>query len=660
MAEPAPPADWAVPAARLRFRLARDKESAWPAAAASCPLSTGASAPEQTRVTVTGPDGRPVPSAVLWARRGQPVSILFETASGATSYYAYVSAASNPPPRDWRPKAGVILETRRQDRPAFDSRAQFESAWMAATGTYGRGIRSEIFEGVHPYGPPEHFLARFDAWFNVGQAGDYGFATVSDDASFMAIDDKPAAEWPGIHSTDGGRYGEKKTQIPLTPGLHHLRYEVAQGENVYAAIASWRKPGRRYFEVMQPADFEPLARFACQSAEAPAGRPPPAHFEWRLALSARLDDALLAMVAFRALPPPGATCRWTFGDGTSAEGAAPEHAFIGPGFRTVRLEMRLPGQPPAALEQPVDVQPLWRQAEDCPDSALFPIREALQARPADSFTTAELEIAALFAKRVGDPVWLDQLAAECLRRRAGFSGSFRPLLHAMGVNARQALFRKYDMADALFTLALALTNSPDAAASEARLRLDQAENTLNGLGQADAAERQLSVIPDAPLTVAERRRRHLLAAEAALALGRREESQRLTRAEPPVEAGAPGDIHRQARLLTAADLVRREEWNAAADQLNAILADFPMERFKGETVLLLMAAEAGRGETGPALRRGERLLQVDLLDDTRAQLLLKLARLYRIAGKTAAAKDCSDQLKRDFPYSEAAARANGG
>jgi TolA-binding protein len=655
-AEPALPAPWAVPEARLRLRLERDREGAWPAAAALCPLSAGSIPPENAALRVTDAAGRPVPSSVLWARQGQPLALLFETASQATSYYAYVSAGSNAP-ADWRPQAGILLETRTQDRPAFDSRAQFDSAWTGATGVWGRGIRIEIFEGIHPFGPPEHFLGRFDAWFRTAQAGEYGFATLSDDASFVSVDGKPVAEWPGIHGTDGGRLGEKKGSITLAPGLHHLRYEVAQGESLYAAVASWKKPGKRYFEVMQPADFEPLARFSCQAAEQVPGTPAPAHFEWRIARSARLDDALMVMPAFRALVPPDAACRWEFGDGTSAEGPAPEHAYIGAGPRTVVLEVRRTNQPPARQEQVVDVQALWRQAEECPDSALSPIRESLQARAIQSLSQTELETACLFVRRLGDPVWLDQLAGECLRRQPRFPDAFRSVLHAMGQNARQALFRKYEEADRLFTLALTLTNAADGAAAEARLRLDQAENRLNGQGQPDSAGRLIAAIPDDPLDAAARRRKILLAVDADLALGRRDEALRLARTVPPVETGVMGDVHRQARLLTAADYVRREEWSAAADHLAAILTDFPMERFNGETVLLLMDAQAGRGETGPALKNGERLLQVDLLDDTRARLLLKLVRLYKAAGQADAAARCREQLKRDYPYSEAAALA---
>jgi tetratricopeptide (TPR) repeat protein len=425
-------------------------------------------------------------------------------------------------------------------------------------------------------------------------------------------------------------------------------------------VASWQKPGKRHFAVMQPADFEPLARFDCKAAETPAGTPPPAHFDWAISRSARMEESLLTQVSFRALIPPGATCRWDFGDGTTGEGASPDHAYVGAGTRRVRLDLSAPGHPPARLEQAVQVHPVWRQTEECPDSALFPIREALQARPAATFSTTELETTALFARRLGDPVWLDQLAADCLRRQTGFSSAFRPILHAMGVNARQALFRKYAEAEALFRLALALTNSPDGAAGDARIRLDQAENRLNGLGQAESAEKLLESIPDDVLESPNRRRKHLLRVDAALALGRREDALRMARAEPPVETGSMGDIHRQSRLLTAADYVRREEWNAAADLLAAVFNDFPLERFNGETVLLLMAAEAGRGEQGPALKRGERLLQADLLDDTRARLLLKLMPLYKAAGNRDAAERCREQLKRDFPYSEAAALSGAG
>ncbi|MFO7536018.1 MAG: PKD domain-containing protein [Kiritimatiellia bacterium] len=649
------PPSWAIPSSRLRLRLCRTSDSAWPANAGVATLAAGALDPEKTGFTVTTPQGQPVPSSLLWARKGQPLLLTFDTSSGATSYYAYAIENTTPPDANaWRPKAGVLLETRTLNQPAFDSRAQFESAWNATTGTFGRSFRADIFDGTHPHGPPEQLLARYEAWFQADQAGDYGFATLSDDASFVAVDGKPVTEWPGIHRADAGRNGEKNGTLRLEPGLHHLRYDLAQGDGLLAAVASWRPPGAKYYRVMQPSNFTALARFSSCAAEAPPAAPT-AHFEWRVDRSARLGPVSLIGVSFRAMPLAGASYSWTFGDGTRGEGESLEHVFIQPGTRPVRLEVRSPGTPPITLEQPVEVHPLWRQIEECPDSALFPLKAAVQARAMPSLTPAELEAVARFADLLGDRVWLEQTGRECLRRQASFAPDFAPVIFAMAATFRHALFRNYTDAETMFELARKTAAGPESGALNARIALARAENCLNGRQDASAAKTLLEALREEGLGDSQKRRRNLLLADAHLALGSPDKARAIVRALKPMETGPLAGVRLQARLITAADLVRRNEWNDAADRLESILNDFPEERFKTETGLLLMDAYSGRGEHLPSLALGDRLLQVESLDDARARLLLRLANLRRDMGDPVASARYRERLKAEFPYSEAAA-----
>jgi hypothetical protein len=652
-AEPAP---WTVPTSRLRLHLELEPVSPWPATAAQCQLSPGTVPPEQAKVTVTRTDGTPVSSSVLWARQGQPLTLVFDTASGATSLFAYVETGPEPAAGAWRPQAGVLLETRLLDRPAFESRAQFDAAWAGSTGIYGRSFSPDIFEGVHPHGPAVNFLGRYEAWFRIDKAGEYAFATLSDDASFLSIDGKPVAEWPGIHGTDAGRYAEKRGQLPLEPGLHLLRYDLAQNGGLMTAVASWRKPGMRHFEVMPPQAFAPVARFVCQAADAPAGAPAPAHFDWRLTRSVRLDRALVAGAAFRAMPVPDATYDWSFGDGTHGEGDAPEHAYIGPGRRLVRLEVRPARGSPVVLEQPVDIFPVWRQVEECPDSALVPLKDAVWRRkPFGSLSMPELETVVIFANALGDRILLNEVGSECLIRKTGFLPGFSPYLYEIGLTFRHPEYKKYVDADAMFSLALAHVDGPETNAWRARITVTQAETRLNGLRNPESARAALDTLRDDTLDGFSRRQKHLLTADALMSQGRKDEALRLCRSLPPSETGTLAAIHLQSRLTAAADYVRREEWEAAVDMLESIMTDFPSVRFGGNAGLLLMDARAGRGSMIPAIVLGERLLNADLLDDARAGLLLRLSRLHRTLGDKAAAARYRDMLKKEFPYSEASA-----
>jgi hypothetical protein len=355
------------------------------------------------------------------------------------------------------------------------------------------------------------------------------------------------------------------------------------------------------------------------------------------------------------MPLAGASYSWSFGDGTRGEGESIEHVFIQPGTRPVRLEARSPGKPPLTLEQSVDAHPLWEQIEECPDSALFPLKEAVQARALPALAPAELESVARFADLLGDRVWLEQAGRECLRRQAGFAPDFAPVLFAMAATFRHPLFRNYDDAETMFELARKTASGPESGALTARIDLARAENSLNGRRDAPAAKTLLESLREEGLDESQKRRRNLLLAEAHLALGGPDKARAIIRALKPVETGPLAGVRLQARLVTAADLVRRKEWNDAAERLESILNDFPEERFKPETGLLLMDAYAGRGESLPALALGDRLLQVEALDDARARLLLRLANLHRGRGDPAASERFRARLKKEFPYSEAAA-----
>ncbi len=649
-------ASWAVPSARLRLTLDLETGTPWPAIAGQASVCAGALNPEKTRITVVAPDGRTLNSSILWARAGQPLLLAFDTASGITSCTAYLEAGSPRARNAWLPQAGILLETRSLDRPAFDSRADFDKAWNAASRIWGRSFRNQVFDGIHPHGPGERVLARYEGWFRVKEPGNHAFATLSDDASFFDVDSRPVAEWPGIHSAAGGRYGEKKGSLNLQPGVHRFRYDYAQDGGVMTALASWKPPGQKHFVLMPPESFPPIARFSCRAAESAPNRPT-AHFGWRVARSIRLDQAVLVAIAFRAMPVAEAAYAWKFGDGTRAEGESVEHVYIGPSPRQVRLEMRSPKAATLAITQSVDAHPAWWQIEECPDSALAPLRAAVQSRNPASLSLPELEITAAFASALKDRGWLDQAGSECLRRNTGFSPSFAPVLVEIGLNFRHALFRKYAESDAMLGLALTAASRLDDAALGARITLALVENRLNGLRRPESALRLLNDLQEEGLDAPASRQKKLLTVDTLMALGRPEEARRLGRALPPVEIGSMGTLHRQARLATAADFVRRAEWDAAVDRLLGIMRDFPTERFSGGTGLLLMDALAGRNETAPALALGERLLHAEILDDDRANVLLRLSRLHRARGETSSADHYRDRLKNEFPYSEAAAAA---
>lgn len=86
--------------------------------------------------------------------------------------------------------------------------------------------------------PKRYFSAAWAGWIRIDRAGDYGFATKSDDGSSLFIDQEKIVENGGIH-------GARKVSATrfLTRGLHAIKILYLQGAGVYELDVSWTPPG---------------------------------------------------------------------------------------------------------------------------------------------------------------------------------------------------------------------------------------------------------------------------------------------------------------------------------------------------------------------------------------------------------------------------------
>ncbi len=87
----------------------------------------------------------------------------------------------------------------------------------------------------------DHFSVEYFGHIYCPENGTYTFATDSDDASVLLIDDEEVASWYGGHGMEGG-WSHSGT-IYLNTGYHKFRYLMQEWEGGAAAAVGWEIPG---------------------------------------------------------------------------------------------------------------------------------------------------------------------------------------------------------------------------------------------------------------------------------------------------------------------------------------------------------------------------------------------------------------------------------
>ena len=615
----------------------------------------------EAEVRVATRSGEAVRSWVVDAASHSPLDILFECPDPSAEYVVEVTGAKSGAPF-FAPDlpCGLFLETREfpADLSAVDSLAQARAAWDRGTPRFGRSLSDRIFTGIHPHGRNQALLARFSGIFKVEKQGQHGFAVLTDDASFLQIDGRPVAEWPGWHANGGsGIHGEHSGTIELSAGEHRIELLNCQNDGGFNVVAAWRPPDAANFAVMPAEVFTQPARFEVAGV---AGEGAEAAFSWEITEHAIAQGHPLVGVCFRALwdgeGAGGAQCRWRFDDGGVAEGRDVTHVFSSLGKAMVHLEVASPRE--AATERAVAVHPRWTQRHEGPDDVYARLRDTI--RGAGMALLAPSALARLVALTLvtGDEDWLCEIASVCHGRLAEFSAAEAEALFQLGLFVQKPCMREYRMVPDFWRSILAIDPAPDAA-TLALVRLHLASFTIHSGGSLEEAERLLVSIPDKDLSGSDARLKLIFNADIRAMRGDREAAKVLYR-----QAGGVVDaddtayqVRRLARLENARSYLRAREFDAAERVAREIEWERPLERMGLETGLIFIAAWRGRGETPFAITGCRRLLVAVPDDPRRPELLYESSKLFDSQGLREESRKCLEELFRDYPYSEQAALA---
>jgi tetratricopeptide (TPR) repeat protein len=286
--------------------------------------------------------GAEVPTKVLSVGPGELAHVVFER-KGAGPHFIYWNHPKAPAPRDWTPPAGVLLEVRGYPGEEIKSLKEWRKAWAAGKPRQGLDFVPNIFFGYNPFGDPENILTHFVGHLRCPAAGEYTFATDSDDASFLLIDGKLVTEWPGNHGACG--LATHSGRAKLAAGTHVIEYCHAQGGGDMRINAAWAPPGAEDPKVIPPEAFVPLEAAKVKALETPAKALVPDFLPvnaGEAVLNPEGDEYIIRM-HFENLADEETlkdwTCRWFFGDGTTSDAPSPDHVYLVPGDYSVTLKM---------------------------------------------------------------------------------------------------------------------------------------------------------------------------------------------------------------------------------------------------------------------------------------------------------------------------------
>ncbi len=643
--------------APARLRVERAADTPWPANVGA--VEVWPTLMSAGKFSVATADGKPVQAQTVWTASGEPALIRFNTTSRATTYYFSFDTNAVPAPGPWQPEAGVLLETRSCLEQPINTREQVNRLVNASGPVYGRSLVPQIFLGRNPQGPSAYYVALFSGWFNAPQAGEYAFATVSTDASYLQIDGRPVAEWLGRHDPHGGRRGEHGGRIQLKPGVHHIDYVQVQFDGPPAAVAAWKRPGQERFEVMSASAFLPVARFRATGFESAPSGPAQLYFEWQTQDHCRLGDALAVRVRLRVVDNgQGRTYRWHFDDGDGAAGPSVQHFFPQAGLREVALQAWDKNACVASNTVRIRVNPNWLQHEDWRPDVFDEAKRDFLRRDLARTPARDLAEILELADLADDPPLLRRAGEMFLQRQEEFSTAAGAVtFYRLGLLFQHQGDEGDRLAEQALRLALAPKRTVPLVNDKAKLRL--ADLLIQCAGKLDEAEQLLGSVSGNELTADERRLRRLLQGDLLLARGQVEEARRqyVAVGEVPNRAGGRFGVGRAARLEGASISLQRGEFEEAQRALDLLAFDLPLERMSLETGLLRVRLSLKRKEFQRAFTRCQALLHVAEGDPQKSGVLYGLLEAGLALGKTDEAQRALNRLLQEFPYSEAAAQA---
>ncbi len=632
----APPQPWFDASWRYRVELTSEKgegDVAW------VTVALGDRAASDGRdLRLVDADGRSRPFEVLHHDAGFTTTLRFfvepHKAANTWLYYGNAKAPSSKAfdsrlpaadpalpgalPRPWQAQRGVLLRTyHRKDAPHAEKLETIRQR-IAAASQQGAGYRPNgISDGFNPFGQSDNYLSYYEGWLRIETAGEYAFATVSDDGSWVVINDQEVVAWPGAHGIGGGERGEHHGLITLQRGVARVRYYHEEGNGGQMAYLAWRPPGAERVIPIPANQWLSVRSAKVGRHEARQGHVL-AVADVTIANTYWIADsqdrqATLVRCVSHSVAREGKirNVRWTFGDGLSAEAngqGAVEHVF----FRLGRPSVTLTVTDEKGRSDSVTMHPRIFQVDVVEQAFAYGDRGTYAKAAADyevmAMAKEDLRMYAAF--------WRDlEVAGQEVRAARAFVGRFGDDagVGELARSAAEAALKPeaYDPKAAAALLTKAMEQA-DNLRQKVLLMLRLAEVSAWDMGQYQIAATHLTTARQmlarrAHEGAAVLERRAIIGqGDVAMLQGKLDEARKHYQQAQAMLETKEDEPKRLARRggypYTIEDLLARDEHAKAIDVLDQWDREFPLEKLDGLTLFL-------RGKTRFIQHPGEQALQ---------------------------------------------------
>ena len=613
-------------------------------------------------IVVVDGRGKPVPMRVLFTRKGYQSLVAYQGSKargdGVWVYYGGGKSGGRAPSGDWEPKPSLMLITMPLPSGAFRSWKPIAAAARSSK-IYGMGFVDQVWSGVNPWGPDDHFASAFIGYLDIKRRGKYRIFTASDEASFVLLRGKELVSWPGKHTVDKGRRAEFGVEIELPQGQHKIEYYHAEDTGIQFMALGWRRPGAGKKEQNEPIPKEGFVHTPIARAGAPQrrdGRP-------LAACSWGQDDQLLhdkyqftrvSFVGESQNVPPGGKVLWDYGDGITHEGTADEHVYVGFGpFPVTVTVVDKEGKPLDRYQALLRITEMLKNFTIQDDRAVRSYVDAIVRKDCSKASRAQMDAYWELVETEEDIEKVRDFVTTYVRR-FGASGSMW--------QAADRLALYYSIKEPAKAIGLYAKLAKDAPGKldAARARTEQIELILHKLKD---PERALTVAQGVRVTRSgmERRVAAIKIGDVYRAQGDFEKAEQQYRA-----AQAVAYSHMDRRVVavrqggfleTAHAHIEHGHLRAAREALVLWEVEYPIGKLSGDLILMTARYFDKIGEADRALAELETLTKINPLSPYLPEIEYYTARAYHKLGQLRKARTLLDKVMTEYPKSRAAQKA---
>ena len=621
--------------------------------------TAGLTQPDARDVRIVLDHQYPIPFETLEVGPGDSMLLAFEVLDPARAHHLYLgSPAAQAPARPRkRPAGGLLLEVLELGEGTCDTWPEAQKLLKASTRRLGYLTPRTISLGVPPLGRRKAFIARYTGLLDVRKGGTHIFETVSEGASFVLVNRKLVASWPGFHGLEGYANPEERKKhsgkADLTPGIHPIEYIVATRTGGVHLLAMG-EPGDDRTHPLSPQRFVTWPAAALGPLEAPLK--PVADFDWDIASDTGADAERhdLAEVRFRFSGDLGGrlagNAEWQYGDGQKGQGMEARHVYLKHGLYDVRVEIRLAsGQ---VLDATRKVAARF-ESLDRPDLDALLDRYHEATKAYDLRALPPEHLAQLVWLRAKDERWREDLwaAIDCWYERDDTS-PVPERIFKLGLERAQGLAR----AARAETLTRRILGAVSRSAPEEEDR-DEASAWLARLdsrvAEGEAAEKALKALYEKGRKTDAIRRAGIFLANLHLGRGRKAEARAILERMESEDGFRKIDGDRRlssgARSLSFDGLLKEKKLTEAREELERWEWELPCDRLTGILAVQWARLHVAENRLDDALGELRSIEGLDGAAHLLPRALLLEAEVLKAKGDAAGARARLERLVREFP-----------